>query len=264
MLGGGWRGECELCGAGYGIERLRELAAGAGLASVPLEDPEREYFEIRYGTLVKYYGASKVVRIPDGVVKIGCCAFLRNSFIKNVTIPNGVQAIEKRAFSGCSSLQSVNIPNGVIEIGERAFYGCNLESVDIPNGVTSIEYGAFQACKALKSVSIPDSVVEIGDSAFCMCSSLTSVDIPNSVGEIGDYAFRWCENLSTVNIENPMCKVADNAFQGTVLERRKVAERTQEQERIRRAQGLCQHCGGTFSGLFSNKTCSQCGKPKDY
>ncbi len=27
--------------------------------------------------------------------------------------------------------------------------------------------------------------------------------------------------------------------------------------------GLCQHCGGKFKGLFS-KTCANCGKPKDY
>lgn len=31
----------------------------------------------------------------------------------------------------------------------------------------------------------------------------------------------------------------------------------------RKAQELCQHCGGTFKGLF-NKVCTQCGKPKDY
>ena len=41
---------------------------------------------------------------------------------------------------------------------------------------------------------------------------------------------------------------------------------TLEQERIaceRRDAGLCQHCGGTFKGLFTKK-CVACGKPKDY
>lgn len=32
---------------------------------------------------------------------------------------------------------------------------------------------------------------------------------------------------------------------------------------VRRKQGLCQYCGGTFTGLFGKK-CSNCGKPKDY
>ena len=39
-----------------------------------------------------------------------------------------------------------------------------------------------------------------------------------------------------------------------------------EQERIRserRAKKLCQHCGGTFKGLFTKK-CSNCGMKKDY
>lgn len=30
-----------------------------------------------------------------------------------------------------------------------------------------------------------------------------------------------------------------------------------------KSNGLCQHCGGQFKGLFK-KVCSQCGKPKDY
>ena len=31
----------------------------------------------------------------------------------------------------------------------------------------------------------------------------------------------------------------------------------------RRANGRCRYCGGSFKGLFV-KTCSDCGKPKDY
>ncbi len=39
----------------------------------------------------------------------------------------------------------------------------------------------------------------------------------------------------------------------------------QERERIRyrKSQNLCQHCGGSFKGLF-NKKCSKCDRPKDY
>lgn len=49
-------------------------------------------------------------------------------------------------------------------------------------------------------------------------------------------------------------------------------EKLAEQERIRveqeklevfKARGVCQHCGGSFRGLF-NKVCRTCGKPKDY
>ena len=41
-------------------------------------------------------------------------------------------------------------------------------------------------------------------------------------------------------------------------------QRTQEQNQMKyRQMNRCQHCGGTFTGLF-NKKCSVCGKPKDY
>lgn len=46
----------------------------------------------------------------------------------------------------------------------------------------------------------------------------------------------------------------------------KKRQEIQEQERLaflRRASGLCQHCGGELKGVFSKK-CENCGKPKDY
>jgi len=48
----------------------------------------------------------------------------------------------------------------------------------------------------------------------------------------------------------------------------KYCDITSEQENARKAirfrrDGLCQHCGGSFKGLFT-KTCTKCGKKKDY
>ena len=42
-----------------------------------------------------------------------------------------------------------------------------------------------------------------------------------------------------------------------------VEEKQQQLMSERREQNLCQHCGGTFKGLFTKK-CSSCGKEKDY
>lgn len=237
VLAGGQRGECEVCGAGYGIERLSELASGAGGADVPREDPERKFFEIEYGTLVKYHGVSKNVRIPDDVVKIKDDAFSRNKHIEAVTIPDSVAEIGDCAFLECGSLTSVNIPDSVTEIGS----------------------GAFSGCQALTTVNIPNSVVKIGNFAFEGCGSLTSVTIPKSVIGIDYFAFDGCRNLATVNIANPMCMVMDDAFRGTLF-----GKRREEKTKTWRARGRCQHCGGPFRGLFSKKTCSQCGRPKDY
>ena len=49
-------------------------------------------------------------------------------------------------------------------------------------------------------------------------------------------------------------------------ERRLQKEREEEERKLkadRRSQGVCQHCGGILKGLFS-KTCTSCGKTKDY
>lgn len=44
---------------------------------------------------------------------------------------------------------------------------------------------------------------------------------------------------------------------------REEAERLEKLKAERRVQKVCQHCGGKFKGLFT-KTCSSCGKKKDY
>ena len=47
------------------------------------------------------------------------------------------------------------------------------------------------------------------------------------------------------------------------IKKQKIIEEKQKIVNERKNNGLCQHCGGTFKGLFSSK-CSICGKPKDY
>jgi hypothetical protein len=50
------------------------------------------------------------------------------------------------------------------------------------------------------------------------------------------------------------------------IDARAALQKREEEERIareRREDGLCQHCGGEFKGLFK-KTCTVCGNPKDY
>ncbi|MBQ5844794.1 MAG: leucine-rich repeat domain-containing protein, partial [Alistipes sp.] len=92
------------------------------------------------------------------------------------TIPDGVTRIGNCAFLNCSGLTNITIPDNVTEIGENAFGYCDgLTSVTIPDGVTEIGEGTFCYCSGLTSVTIPDSVTEIGSSAFSDCNGLTSV-----------------------------------------------------------------------------------------
>lgn len=67
------------------------------------------------------------------------------------------------------------------------------------------------------------------------------------------------------NFDNYDCEVQteiDKKKQKEYEEIKKQEEINKQQEQYRNA-GVCQYCGGSFKGLFS-KTCTKCGKKKDY
>ena len=70
---------------------------------------------------------------------------------------------------------------------------------------------------------------------------------------VGDNRSRQCD-VSSIRLFNDFKNLADE------IEQIKLQQKRMEQYR---AQGLCQHCGGTLKGLFT-KTCTSCGRKKDY
>ena len=83
----------------------------------------------------------------------GADLYINGKKATNVVIPNGVTRIGPCAFYGCSSLVTVTIPESVASISEQAFEKCgSLTAVSIPKSVTSIGYSAFEDCKNLKDV----------------------------------------------------------------------------------------------------------------
>ena len=224
------------------------------------------------------------VVIPDSVTSIGEATFAYCRSLTSVVIPDSVTSIGESAFSFCESLTSVVIPDRVTSIGESAFGSCkSLTSVVIPDSVTSIGESAFSSCDSLTSIVIPDSVTSIGESAFESCESLTSVVIPDSVTSIGESAFEFCKSLTSVVIPDrftrndikkwgiPETTKILTHSENAELRRREEQRRKEEEERRQkqaqmakyRSEGVCQYCGGEFKGLLF-KSCSACGKKKDY
>ena len=197
------------------------------------------------------------------------------SELKSITIPDGATSIDEMMFYGCTSLTSITIPNNVTSIGKKAFYDCTgLTSITIPNSVTSIGESAFESCKSLTNVTMPNSVTRIGMYAFHGCTGLTSIELSNRVTSIGAWTFKNCTGLKSITIPNSVTSIGESAFEGcknlasieipkslTNIDRSAFCDCKFADER--KASKVCIYCGGELKGFFI-KTCSSCGRKKDY
>ena len=158
-------------------------------------------------------GLSGTYTIPDGILEIGCDAFMHCDYITSVKIPMSVKTIDESAFAYCQSLVSVEIPNSVTTLCGWVFYNCpSLTSVILPNSIVAIEEYTFGGCTSLTHVEIPESVVTIGDEAFQECKSLISVEIPSHVSSIGNEAFYYCLYLESVTLPLSVTSIGEEAF----------------------------------------------------
>lgn len=204
--------------------------------------------------------------IPEGA--------FRETDIEKVIILDGVTHIADSAFYECKSLVSVILPNSLMSIGSAAFSGCqSLENITLPNSLTIIGPHAFYCCFKLKTIVIPRSIADIRSMAFYGVD-LTGVTVPSSIKKIGADAFTNGLHPNTIRFEGTTASLQsirekDNSFYSgkatficTDTEQINEAWKRQCEANRRKANGLCQHCGGSFK-LFS-AVCKQCGKRKDY
>ena len=137
--------------------------------------------------------------IPDGITKIGACAFSNCTQLTSISIPKGVKIIGESAFRGCSGVSSVIIPGSVTEIGDFAFADCTaMTKLTLPTGLKNVGLGAFRECTALREVVIPSGMKAVETDMFDGCTSLKAVYIPKSVTSIRNGAFRGCSAITDV------------------------------------------------------------------
>jgi hypothetical protein len=105
------------------------------------------------GSWAKNRATATEIVMPDGVTKIGDCAFRDCKSLNSIKIHEGVTKIGNLAFADCISLTEISIPNSVTGIGGAAFCDCILlESIVIPESVTKIGDYAFEGCERLKEI----------------------------------------------------------------------------------------------------------------
>jgi len=182
---------------------------------------------------------NEIVRVilPDGITRIGDCAFSDCVNLREIELPEGIESIGERVFCGCRSLPSITVPDGVVTFGREVFMNCSqlqsvclpdsitdlgdmhvfaqcyqLKSVTLPSGIKTIPIGAFYLCNQLRSIEIPDGVTTIESTAFEGCSALTEIELPASVTRIESRAFQGCSSLGTITIGSNISYVGRNQY----------------------------------------------------
>ena len=272
-----------------GCTKVAEKAFESNNKIIVLEVPEG------YKKIDKYafYKCSKLrqIKVGEGVQAIETSAFNKCVALESVCFADGISELSHWVFSDCVKLEEFVIPQTVTKITSGVFHNCALlKKMCIPYGVTSIGGEAFANCSGLRDVYIPASVKIFGRDAFVNCFNLTFHVEKESRAErfaiengyvydynMDDELMLKCKSA----YDNGIAEVERKAREEAERKAREEAERKAreeaerkareeaerlEQERIRadrRAKKLCQHCGGTFKGLFTKK-CSNCGMKKDY
>ncbi len=156
------------------------------------------------GDAAFYKTHAKSVKLPQGVTKIGNCAFSQSEYLKSVTLNRGVTSIGECAFEFCTKLRAIYMPSGLKTIGRCAFEGCTiLASVILNEQLEVIDFDAFRGCEALRGIVIPQSVQRIGIGAFENCSTLEYAYIWDSVIEEDAFAGDELVEIFTMLASSP-------------------------------------------------------------
>lgn len=165
--------------------------------------------------VVKKYisdASETTIIIPEGIEKIGFCAFNGAKNIQEIILPHSLKEICARAFKNCENLREISLPNSIKRLGRGAFMGCrSLEKVTISSSLTQLERAVFSDC-GLKSVDIPSRVRAITREAFARCSQLEQVSFNEGLVSIEEAAFEDCIRLNNLVFPQTLKHIWYDAF----------------------------------------------------
>lgn len=197
------------------------LYAGWNKINEAIPDNEFLYAEEDNKIVLKgYNGNSDNIVIPKSingieVKEIGDMFLQNNDKAVSIVIPEGIEKIGVCAFEGCSGLSKITMPDTVENIGEQAFSGCiSLKSIVLPADLRLIQDGVFSGCTGLRKISIPDSVSVIGESAFEDCKNITEIAFGSGITVIGEKAFYNCKGIQKVTIPQSVQAIGEDSFTG--------------------------------------------------
>ena len=145
----------DIDGVLYSKDGTRLVLFPTCYGKTPTDDPEEFMYAEKY-------------EVPDGVVRIGTFAFLKNYHLRDVTLPTTLREIGDMAFFECSRLGAYDYDKEADRLDGTGFA--------LPDDLETIGADAFSKCGNIAPVLyIPSSVREIGHHAFFSCSGMRDV-----------------------------------------------------------------------------------------
>ena len=147
------------------------------------------------------------LRIPEGVVRIGDCAFEGCSALERIECDSPAFLVQDGLLLSADGTRLILCPAKLSLPRSRTG-----RVLSVPESVTEIAPGAFSECSQLGALMLPSGLRVIGARAFSGCLELRSLFLPPSVEQIGEGAFTFCNRLSLTMPDNPSFLLEDQVL----------------------------------------------------
>ena len=178
--------------------------------------------QMDYGQLSLFGGRKDIESfvVPEGIERLGPCAFAECEASCQITIPRTVKYIGNFAFMGCKNLTGNVDLSSVTTLqwnGGFQFAYCNsLDGTLTLPCVTIIPKGTFYDCRNLKGgINIQSGTKRIEEAAFSCTSQakMSALTLPNTLEWIGKAAFQFQNGIANALILPEGLKhIGDAAF----------------------------------------------------
>lgn len=178
-LGKEWRFGCYADILSQEIPEMVRLLFHSAFSCFTVEQEEK---------LVRYRGAASLVRIPEGIRRIGAEIFRDAMLLEQVEIPESVEYIGARAFHGTRWLTDRRKENPLVMVRDMLLDGsASVGEVVIPEGIHLVCGWAFANGLDITSIRFPAIGEDLKNGLF--------QGSRHKYVQVEEYAFRNCINL---------------------------------------------------------------------
>lgn len=137
------------------------------------------------------------VTIPEGVERVGTCAFYMCKNVQSVLFPSTLKSIGKWAFGYTTGIRTHDLvlPESIQEIEANAFYCTGYTGTLYYPAIDNVGYAAFGANQKISRAIIPDGVTTLPLNCFefMFC---TEIYLPDTLTSLSSDFFRtWPSNV---------------------------------------------------------------------